>query len=63
MQEQTNPILIWLSDKQVAERYAIKRNSVWRWARTGILPQPHKIGPNTTRWRVTELDQFDQKVA
>jgi len=29
--------------------------TVWRWCKAGILPAPHKIGPNTTAWNVGEL--------
>lgn len=50
----------WMTDREVAKRYSISRISVWRWARLGILPQPHKIGPNTTRWKSSDLDARDE---
>jgi len=53
----------WLSDKDVAARYSIARVTVWSWVRKGILPPPKKLGPNTSRWSATELDQRDQEVA
>lgn len=26
--------------------------TIWRWAKEGRIPQPVKLGPNTTRWAV-----------
>ncbi|NIC39397.1 AlpA family phage regulatory protein [Halomonas desiderata] len=49
----------WLSDKQVAERYAIGRVTPWRWAREGIFPAPIKLGPSCTRWRLADLEAWE----
>lgn len=46
----------YLSDKQVATYLSITRDTVWRWSREGRLPPPIKIGPNSTRWRRSEID-------
>ena len=46
-------------DKTVAKRYEIGRSTVWYWLSTGRLPPPHKIGNNTTHWKIEELDEFD----
>ena len=29
--------------------------TVWRWVKSGHLPAPVKLGPNTTAWRVGDL--------
>lgn len=52
----------WLSDKQVAARYSVSRITVWRWCRNGNLPEPRKLGENTTRWHVADLDAHDARV-
>jgi predicted DNA-binding transcriptional regulator AlpA len=39
-------------DLIVAELFSCHRTQVWRMAREGRLPQPIKIGLNSTRWRV-----------
>ena len=39
----------------VAALYGIGPATVWRWVKTGRLPQPVKLGPNTTGWRVGGL--------
>ena len=46
--------------KNVAIRYDCSIPTVWNWARLGIIPKPHKIGPNTTRWSNQELDEHDR---
>ena len=43
----------------VAARYSIGVSTVWYWVKKGLLPKPQKIGPNTSRWDVNELDAFD----
>lgn len=47
------------SDLQLAERYGVHRKTIWRWAKTGVLPQPVQISPGCTRWRADEIEQRD----
>lgn len=35
--------------------YGISPATVWRWVKSGRLPAPMKLGPNTTAWRVGDL--------
>jgi len=51
----------FLSDKSVAERYGISRQSVWRWVKEGRLPAPLKLAPGSTRWKLDDLLQFEKK--
>lgn len=53
---------IWLSDRDLALRYSVSRITVWRWAREGRIPQPCRLGPNTTRWNRAELDALDARM-
>lgn len=39
----------------VAALYGISTASVWRWAGSGHLPAPVKLGPQATGWNVGEL--------
>lgn len=39
----------------VAALLSVGPATVWRWAKTGRLCAPRKIGPNTTVWNVAEL--------
>lgn len=46
----------FLSDKVLASRYGVSRNTIWRWTREGRLPKPHKLAAGTTRWLVDEIE-------
>lgn len=49
------------SDSQLAERYAVHRGTIWRWAADGEsgFPQPIKISDGCTRWNLADVEQFD----
>ena len=51
--------MIFLSDKQVAERYNVNRASVWRWVKNGFFPEPLKLTPGCTRWALAELEKWE----
>jgi predicted site-specific integrase-resolvase len=48
--------------QQVAQRYAIDKRSVDRWARAGKLPAPTYRG-KIPLWREDELDKLDRAYA
>lgn len=52
-----------LTDKEIAQALGISRMTVWRWAKAGRLPQPRKLGANTTRWDSNEVQAAIQKMA
>lgn len=39
----------------VTALHGIGPATVWRWVKSGRLPAPVKLGPNTTAWRVGAL--------
>lgn len=39
----------------VATLYATSPSNVWRWVKDGRIPQPIKLGPQTTVWNVGQL--------
>tara|TARA_R110000772_G_scaffold58539_4_gene132557 strand:+ start:32727 stop:32939 length:213 start_codon:yes stop_codon:yes gene_type:complete len=49
----------WASDLTLAEYFEVSRCTIWRWAKTGKLPPPVKLGENTTRW---DFDAAVEKV-
>ena len=51
----------YLDIHQVATRYSIKRRTVWRWVKQGILPAPvYFAGPGSGgKWPLDELEQRD----
>lgn len=52
----------WLSDKDLASRYSVSRITIWRWARAGTIPKPHKIAPGTTRWAADEIAENEDRL-
>jgi len=52
---------LFLSDMQVAARYAVSRATIWRWSRGTDFPDPVRLGPGTTRWRLSELEEWERK--
>lgn len=52
------PTMIFLSDKRIAERLGVTRQTVWRWAGAGNFPQPVRLGPGVTRWKASDVDAW-----
>lgn len=50
---------LYLSDKQTAARYSVKRCSIWRWLREGDFPPPVKLSGGCTRWRLSDLEAWE----
>lgn len=44
--------------KRVATMLSVSVATVWRWNAAGGFPAPLKIGPNATRWRVSEVEAW-----
>ena len=51
----------YLSDSQVADRYGLHRATVWRWAKKGHLPQPIQLTEGTTRWKLEDIERFEEE--
>ena len=47
----------------VAAWLGVSRTTIWRWTKAGKLPQPRRLGSNTTRWAVGELRQAVARMA
>lgn len=55
------PDQLYLTVDQVAKRYGVSKDTIWRWSRTGDFPKPRKIGPNVTRWRFSDIEDHEQQ--
>lgn len=53
----------YLSDNQLAKRYDVSRVTIWRWASQGRLATPVKLSPGCTRWRMSDVLEFEKSVA
>lgn len=52
---------MYLSDKQVAERFVVGRTSIWRWASDPSVnfPKPVKLTPGCARWRMVDIEAWE----
>lgn len=51
----------YLTDRQVAEHYAVSRATVWRWVQQGRLPKPIQLSEGTTRFSSAAIEQRDRE--
>ena len=50
----------YLSVRHVAERFDVSVNTVWRWAALNPqFPKPVKLGPGCSRWKLSDLVEFE----
>lgn len=51
---------IYLSDAQIAKRYGVSRQTVWRWAANDPkFPSPIKLSAGCTRWKLSDLEAWE----
>ena len=48
---------------EVGKALGVSPATVWRWAKAGRIPQPRKLGANSTRWDSVEVQTAIQKMA
>ena len=51
-----------LTIEDVIEILNVSRSTIYRWLKNGDFPQQHNIGPNTIRWRLSEIEEWQEKV-
>lgn len=40
-------------------RYPVAAGTIWRWVKLGKFPAPVQLGPQTTAWKVEDLEAWD----
>lgn len=51
---------MFLSDKQVGERYCVTRTTIWRWRKTDpSFPAPVTLSPGCVRFRLADLEKWE----
>ena len=51
----------FLKIEQVAERYNVSKDTIWRWRRKGDFPSPMKLSEKTVRWRLSDLEEWESR--
>lgn len=55
---------MFLSDKQVAERFGVTRFTVWRWHRQDKnFPRSVSLSSGCTRWKLDDLEDWERRRA
>ena len=55
MNKPVNPENLFLTVDQVASRFGVSTDTIWRWKRSGDFPLAVKLSPGTTRWRLSDI--------
>ena len=56
--------MLYLSDRQLAERFGVNHLTIWRWHREDpTFPRAVKLGPATTRWKLSEIEAWEKSRA
>ncbi len=51
----------FLSVKKVEKRYSISDSTLYQWSKNGMFPKPYKLGPKLSRWKLSELEAWEQQ--
>ena len=50
----------FLSDRQVAQRYSVSRQTPWGWLKKDAsFPKPVSLSPGCTRWSLSDLEAWE----
>jgi predicted DNA-binding transcriptional regulator AlpA len=51
---------MFLTDRQVGERYNVTRTTVWRWRKVDpTFPKPVMLSPGCVRFRLADLEAWE----
>lgn len=53
----------YLTAKEVAQRYGVCRQTLWRWATNKKFPQRVKLSEKAARWRLSDLIDFEASLS
>lgn len=43
---------------EAARRLGVDRSTLWRWVRTGLMPEPVRLGPAARGWKLETLERW-----
>ena len=49
----------YLTDRDLASRFGVTRQTVWRWARADDFPKPLSLSAGTSRWRLEDIERWE----
>lgn len=51
----------YVNVKDASKRYDVSVPTIWRWVQEGKFPSPVKLASRTTRWRMSDLEAWEQQ--
>ena len=48
----------YLRRREVEDESGLSRATIYRHIKAGLFPRPRKVGPNSVRWRSSDLDRW-----
>lgn len=52
--------MTYIPDTEVAKRYNVARQSIWRWMKKDAsFPKPVRLSPGCSRWRLSDLEAWE----
>ena len=51
----------FISVDAVAQRFGVSRATIWRWAQKRNFPQPKKLSPGCSRWKLSDVEAWEEK--
>ena len=49
----------YFSVKDLSLRYRVSNQTIWYWLRKGKLNKPIKLGANSTRWKLIDVERCE----
>ncbi|MDT3377420.1 AlpA family phage regulatory protein [Labrys neptuniae] len=51
---------VYLSDRQVGQRYNVHKATIWTWLKANpTFPRPVSLSQGCTRWRLSDLEVWE----
>lgn len=49
----------YFCDADLAMRFSVARQTIWRWVAEGTFPKPIKLSAGCTRWRAADVEAWE----
>ena len=59
MQGQDTGAQLYLDVRQVATRFGVSVDTIYRWKREGAFPKAVPLSPGCVRWRLSDLEAWE----
>lgn len=58
MSQKTNDFPCLLSVKDICDLLKTTTSTLWRWRKSGLFPQPLRVGPRRAFWKLEDVQAF-----